>query len=126
MPQRKRLRCDEFAGKLFIFTHHPEDAPQADGVTFLTCDVAEAVRIGLKAADGKDLEVFSPAIGRQLIERGLLDEIALHIAPVLLGDGLRLYDNPGGVPVHLHRLDTDDPRSEVDVRYRPVRETISP
>lgn len=112
----------QFAGKLFILTHHPEDATPAEGITFLTCDVAEAVRIGLEAAGGKDLEVFSPTIGRQLIERGLLDEIALHIAPVLLGDGLRLYDNPGGVPIHLHRLDTDDPCSEVDVRYRPVRE----
>ncbi|MFI6101963.1 dihydrofolate reductase family protein [Lentzea sp. NPDC051213] len=116
----------QFVGKLFIMTHHPEDAPQAAGVTFLTCDVAEAVQIGLKAADGKDLEVFSASIGRQLIERGLVDEIALHIAPVLLGDGLRFYENPGGVPIHLHRLDTDDPHSEVDVRYRPVRETVSP
>lgn len=113
----------EFVGKLFILTHHPEDAKPAVGVTFLNCDVAEAVRIGLEAADGKDLEVFSPTIGGQLLERGLVDEIALHIAPVLLGDGVRFYDNPGKAPVHLHRLDTDDPCSEVNVRYRPVPRT---
>ncbi|ANZ36742.1 deaminase [Lentzea guizhouensis] len=117
----------QFVGKLFVLTHHPEDVPQAAGVTFLNCDVAEAVRIGLEAADGKDLAVLSPTIGRQLLERGLVDEIAVHIAPVLLGDGLRFYDNPGARPIHLHRLDTDDPHSEVDVRYRPVREeTVSP
>lgn len=126
MPDPGAAYNGQFVGKLFILTHHPEDATPHDGVTFLTCDVAEAVRIGLEAADGKDLEVFSPTIARQLIERGLLDEIALHIAPVLLGDGLRLYDNPGGAPIHLHRLDTADAHSEVDVRYRPVRETISP
>lgn len=113
----------QFVGKLFILTHHPEDATPAEGVTFLTCDVAEAVRIGLEAADGKDLEVFSPNIGRQLLERGLVDEIALHIAPVILGHGVRFFDNPGQKPIHLHRLDTDDPHSEVEVRYRPVRET---
>ena len=62
----------------------PQPVP---GVTFLTCDVAEAVRIGLEAADGKNLEVFSPTIGRQLLERGLIEEIDLHIVPVLLGDG---------------------------------------
>ena len=123
IPDPTAAYSGQFAGKLFILTHHPEDATPHDGVRFLTCDVAEAVRIGLEAADGKDLEVFSPTIGRQLLERGLVDEIALHIAPVLLGRGVRLYDNPGGVPIHLHRLDTDDPHSEVDVRYRPVRET---
>ena len=48
---------------MLVLTHHPEDAQPADGVTFLSCDVAEAVRIGLKAAGGKNLEVFSPTIG---------------------------------------------------------------
>lgn len=122
-PDPAMAYSGQFVGKLFVLTHHPEDAPQAEGVTFLTCDVAEAVRIGLEAADGKDLEVLSPTIGRQLLERGLVDEIALHIAPVILGHGLRFFDNPGGKPIHLHRLDTADPHSEVDVRYRPVRET---
>lgn len=122
-PDPAMAYSGQFVGKLFVLTHHPEDAPQAEGVTFLTCDVAEAVRIGLEAADGKDLEVLSPTIGRQLLERGLVDEITLHFAPVLLGHGLRFFDNYGGPPIHLHRLDTDDPHSEVDVRYRPVRET---
>jgi len=39
-------------GPVFVLTHHPEDAQPADGVTFLSCDVAEAVRIGLEAAGG--------------------------------------------------------------------------
>ena len=107
-------------GPVFVLTHHPDDAPPAPGVTFLDCDVAEAVRIGLEAAGGKNLEVLSPTIGRQLLERGLLDEIDLHIVPVLLGDGIRLYDNPGGVPVRLGLLNGDDHAAAVDVRCRPV------
>lgn len=106
-------------GPVFVLTHHPEDAPPADGVTFLSCDVAEAVRIGLKAAGGKNLEVFSASIGRQLLERGLIDEIDLHVAPVLLGDGIRLYDNPGGTPVRLELLNGEGPTAAVNVRYRP-------
>ena len=105
---------------MFVLTHHPEDAQHAKGVTFLNCDVAEAVRIGLEAADGKNLEVFSAAIGRQLLERGLIDEIDLHIAPLLLGDGIRLFDNPGGAPVRLELLNGDDRRAAVNVRYQPV------
>jgi dihydrofolate reductase len=89
-------------------------------VTFLDCDVAEAVGIGLAAAGGKNLEVFSPTIGRQLLERGLIDEIDLHVAPVLLGAGIRLFDNPGGAPVRLELLAGDDPGAAVSVRYRPV------
>src|SRR5437764_2872559 len=83
-------------GPIFVLTHHPEDAAPAEGITFLSCGPAEAVRTGLAAAGGKNLEVFSPTIGRQLLELGLVDEIDLHILPVLLGDGVRLYDNPGG------------------------------
>jgi dihydrofolate reductase len=51
---------------------------------------------------------------------GLIDEIDLHIAPVLLGQGIRLYDNPGSEPIRLHRVGDGDPTSEVNVRYRPT------
>jgi dihydrofolate reductase len=107
-------------GPIFVLTHHPEDATPADGVTFLNCGPAEAARIGLEAAGGKNLEVFSPTIGRQLLELGLIDEIDLHIAPVLLGDGIRLYDNHGSEPIRLHRVGDGDPAAVVNVRYRPV------
>ncbi|GAC1649751.1 MAG: hypothetical protein NVS9B11_22890 [Candidatus Dormibacteraceae bacterium] len=103
-----------------MLTHHPEDATPADGVTFLNCGPAEAVRIGLEAAGGKNLEVFSPDIGRQLLELVLIDEIDLHIAPILLGEGIRLYDNPGSEPIRLRRVGEGDPTSAVIVRYRPI------
>ncbi|MFE1325134.1 dihydrofolate reductase family protein [Streptomyces sp. NPDC058735] len=109
-------------GPLFVLTHHPEDAHPTPGVTFLNCDVAEAVRIALKAAGRKNVEVFSPTIGRQLLEHGL------HDVPVLLGDGIRLFlgdgirlfDDPGGLPVPLEFRNGDDRRAAVNVRYRPT------
>jgi dihydrofolate reductase len=105
-----------------VLTHHPEDAEPAEGVTFLSCDVAEAVQIARRAAGGKNVEVLSPTVGRQLLERGLLDEIDLHVLPVLLGDGVRLYDNPGGSPVPLE-LVNGDPAEEINLRYRTVGQT---
>jgi dihydrofolate reductase len=107
-------------GAVFVLTHLPEDARRAEGITILSCPVEEAVRIALEAAGGKNVEVFSASIGRQLLELGLIDEIDLHIAPVLLGDGIRLFDNPGGAPVRLELLNGDDPSAEVNVRYHPV------
>ncbi len=106
---------------VFILTHHPEDAPATPNTVFLNCGVAEAVRIGLEAAGGKNLEILSASIGRQALELGLIDDIDLHIAPVLLGDGIRLFDNPGGSPVALELVNGNQPRAEINVRYRPVR-----
>lgn len=117
-----RPYSDDWAGPIFVLTHHPEDATPAEGVTFLSCDPAEAVRIALAAAGGKNLEVMSPTIGAQLLELGLIDEIDLRISPVLLGEGIRLYDNPGSAPIHLHLAGEADPNSEVNVRYRPTKE----
>ena len=109
-----------WGGPIFVLTHHPEDATPAEGVTFLNCGPAEAVRIGLAAAGGKNLEVFSPTIGRQLLELGLIDEIDIHIAPILLGDGIRLHDNPGGDPIRLQWASEGDPTSVLNTRYRPA------
>jgi dihydrofolate reductase len=106
-------------GPIFVLTHHPADARQAEGVTVLSCPVDEAVRIALAAAGGKNVEVFSPTIGRQLLGLGLIDEIDLHVAPILLGAGIRLYDNPGAAPIRLRRVGADDPASVVNLRFRP-------
>ncbi len=125
-PDAGSIYGGAWQGPVFVLTHHPEDAPPGKNVTFLNCDVAEAVRIALAAAGGKNVEVFSANIGRQLLERGLIDEIDLHIAPVLLGDGIRLFDNPGGAPVKLQLLHSQDPSAEVNVRYRPAKAAARP
>jgi dihydrofolate reductase len=107
-------------GPIFVLTHHPEDAEPAENVTFLHRDPADVVQLALAAAGGKDIMVFSPNIGAQLLDLGLIDEIDLHIAPVLLGEGIRLYSKPGGAPIRLSPLAGGDATSTVRVRYRPV------
>jgi len=116
---RSRPWGGAWQGPIFVLTHHPEDATPAEDVTFVNCGAAEAVRIAVEAAGGKRVGVFSPTIGAQLLDLGLIDEIDIHIAPILLGDGIRLYHNPGREPIRLRRLDGDDPVSTVRVRYRP-------
>ncbi len=108
-----------WTGPIFVLTHHPEDARPTPDITFLSCPVDEAVRIALDAAGGKNVEVFSPTICAQLLPLGLIDQIDLHLVPVLLGDGIRLYDALGGQPVHLLR-DGETPTRTVDLRYRPA------
>jgi len=119
-PDAAAVYGGAWSGPVFVLTHHPEDAAAAGNVTFLNCEVAEAVQIARAAAGGKNVEVLSPTIGRQLLEQGLLDEIDLHVLPALLGDGVRLYDNPGGTPVPLQFVN-GDPVEEINLRYQPIR-----
>ncbi|WP_326565870.1 dihydrofolate reductase family protein [Amycolatopsis rhabdoformis] len=111
----------DWTGPVFVLTHHPEDAIPDDTVTFLDCDLTEAVEIALAAAKGKDLEIHSQDIARQCLELGLIDEFHVHLAPVMLGSGVRLFDSPGTPPVHFARIHDGDPALAVDLRYRPVR-----
>ncbi|MFH8249223.1 dihydrofolate reductase family protein [Microbacterium sp. B2969] len=125
-PDAATLYGGAWTGPVFALTHHPEDAPPSKGITVLDCDVAEALEIARDAAGGRNVEVLSASIGRQLLERGLLDEFDLHIAPVLLGDGVRLYDNPGGDPVRLEFAMGEDPHRVVNIRATPAPAQTQP
>lgn len=104
-----------WSGPVFVLSHR--SGPTAErGVSYVD-DVSSALTQAREAAGAKNVEIFSPSIGRQALELGLLDEFDLHIAPVLLGDGVRLYEAPGGTPVPLSRA--DGTRSVVDVRLEP-------
>lgn len=107
-----------WSGPVFVLTHHPQDAIPDPGVTFLNCDVAEAVERALAAAGGKDLEIHGQDIARQCVERDLIDEFYVHLAPVMLGSGVRLFDCPGIEPVRWALMHDGHPAQAVDLRYR--------
>jgi len=87
-------------GAQFVLTHDPPDKPDPN-VTFLTCDIAEAVATALSAAGGKNLEILGADLASQCLQRGLVDEILVYVLPVLLGDGVR-FSTPT-----LHRIDLE-------------------
>ncbi|GEM_PF-3654413 len=73
------------------------------GVTF-AADLDRGVAAAKAAAADKYVNVLGASIARQCLAAGLLDEILVCIAPVLLGDGVRLFDDPGGSSVRLECL----------------------
>ena len=76
----------------FIVTHRPEDEPKGAGFTFVS-GVEEAVHRAVEAAGGKDVHVMGGAdVIRQALEAGLVDELTIIVAPVILGGGKRLFD----------------------------------
>jgi dihydrofolate reductase len=58
---------------------------------------------------------------QQYLSRGLLDELQLHIAPVLLGGGVRLLDHLGSDTPTLERMSVVDSPAAAHLRYRVVK-----
>ena len=87
-----------WSGPIFVLTHHPVNDPT---VTFLYGDISAAVETAAKAAGDKYVVLFGADVARQCIEAGLVDEVLIHLVPVLLGDGVRLFSREGGDPIHL-------------------------
>ena len=70
---------------------------------FLDVEIDEAVAIAKRAADGAGVGILGANVARQALEAGLIDEILVHVSPVLLGDGVRLFSRPDGAPIKLRR-----------------------
>jgi dihydrofolate reductase len=93
-------------------THRPKAPIVKEGgttYTFVTGGIAAALARAKEAAGGKDVAVLGGAdVIRQLAEAGLLDELRLHLAHVLLGDGTRLFDRIDPKRVTLERTHVVD------------------
>lgn len=91
-----------WSGPQFVLTHHAPAAP-VPGTTFVT-DFDEAVTAAKAAAGDKYVNIIGANIAAQCLDAGLLDEILTMVAPVMLGDGVRMFDRPGGTNVPLERI----------------------
>ena len=87
----------------FIVTHHvPQEWVKAGSpFTFVTDGVASAIRQAKLAAGDKNVAVATASITQQCLQAGLLDEIHVDVAPILLGAGIRLFDHLDSVPLEL-------------------------
>lgn len=91
-------------GTSVVLTHRPPAGPPPAGVTFCG-DLHEAVGLARAAAGDRYVNVLGAEVARQCLAAGLLDEVLVLVAPVLLGDGVRLFSWPGGTEVGLARVD---------------------
>ena len=94
-----------FRAPVFVVTHRPRPTLHREGgtsFTYVTEGIHSAIEQAREAARGKNVAVAGGGtLLRQVIALGLLDELELHIAPVILGDGMRLLD-------HQLELDTSE------------------
>jgi dihydrofolate reductase len=103
---------------IFVLSRHqPDEAFRWPGVTYVD-DVAEAVRGAKEAAGDKDVLVHGAVTAQKALAAGVLDELQLHLVPVLLGQGRRLFDDMPPDHVELELLRAQDGPGVQHLRYR--------
>ncbi|GAA3562672.1 dihydrofolate reductase family protein [Amycolatopsis ultiminotia] len=106
-------------GPQFVLSRHPPAEPVA-GVTFVS-DLAHGVAEAKAAAGEKSVNVLGAAVARACVDAALLDEVAVFVAPVLLGGGVRLFERPEGAPVPLERISQSAVPLATNLRFRVLR-----
>lgn len=106
-------------GPQFVLTHHPPAEP-VPGITFVG-DLASGLAAATTAAGDKYVNILGADVARQCLEAGALDEILVFVTPVLLGDGVRLFDHPGGMTVKLELVNLADVPNATSLWLRVVR-----
>jgi dihydrofolate reductase len=108
---------------VFVVTHRPHDVVVKDKTTFtfVTEGVEHAIEQAIVAAGDKLVHIMGGAsIIQQALAAGLVDELFLHVAPVVLISGTRLFEHLGG-PIQLERAEVIESRDATHMRYRVVR-----
>jgi dihydrofolate reductase len=107
---------------VFILTHHPRDPVEMEGGTtyhFVTDGIESALEQATQAAGGKDAMLWGGAqVVQQYLAAGLLEQLELHVVPVLLGDGARLFDNLGDAEVQLEQVRAVEAPGVTHLKYR--------
>jgi len=111
----------QWQGPVFVLTHRPPDNTADDTVTFVSTPLTDAVAAARTAANGKNLVIFGANLAQQCLRAELLDEIVIHLAPVLLGDGIRLFAASDAKPVALRRTTLAESGQITDLRFSVLR-----
>jgi dihydrofolate reductase len=109
-----------FRQPVFIVTHRPEEEPEGGEFTFVS-GVREAIERAAAAAGHKDVNVMGGAdVIRQALEAGLVDELSIIVAPVVLGGGKRLFEGFSDA-LELEHLGVSQSRYATFIDYRVKR-----
>ena len=107
---------------VFVVTHaEPEEVPEGGVYTFVTDGIESALEEAKAAAGDKDVAVMGGAeIGQPYIRAGLIDEISIHLVPVLLGGGTRMFEHLGSQHIQLETAGVVETPEATHLRFTVV------
>jgi dihydrofolate reductase len=108
----------------FVVTHAvPQEwVYEGSPFTFVTDGVESAVEQARAVAGDRDVSVGAASIAQQCIRAGLLDEVHINLVPVLLGEGVRLFEHLGDGQVELERTRVIEAPGVTHLTFRLVKE----
>jgi dihydrofolate reductase len=93
---------------VFVLTHHPRGRLECAGGTafeFVTDGISAALDQARDAASGMDVAICGGAgVAKQYLAAGLVNDLVVHLVPVLLGTGIRLFDGPAHTAVSIEQV----------------------
>jgi dihydrofolate reductase len=111
-----------FGVPVFVLTHHArQPLAMAGGTTFtfVTEGIEAAIEQARDAAGGRDVNIGGGAsVAQQALAAGLLDELQIHIAPLLLGGGVRLFEGFDAARVGLEQTRAVEGQNIAHITYR--------
>jgi dihydrofolate reductase len=109
---------------VFVVTHHlPQDIPEGGVYTIVTDGIESALQKAKKAAGDKNVTVMGGAdLGQQYIKAGLVDELSIHLVPVLFGSGTQMFAELGESHIQLEPSQTIQTPEAIHLRLR-IRQT---
>jgi dihydrofolate reductase len=107
---------------VYLMTHEAHEPVVKDGITytFVVDNIKQAVEDAKAAAGDKSVSLLGGKISRQCLKLGLVDEIVLDVEPLLLGEGISLFEGLGET-IKLKRLETSAFAGETHMRFSVVR-----
>jgi len=104
-----------------ILSHSvPQDIPDGGVYTFVD-SLEAALETAKKLAGDKDIGIAGGNIAQQFLSLGLVDEIFIHLVPVLFGSGARLIDDLGGKHVQLETTEVIETKEAIHLRFRVIK-----
>ncbi len=114
-----------FGMPVFVVTHEARaPLPMQGGTTytFVTDGIEAALELARAAAAGKNVGIWGGAdLIRQYLKAGLLDEMQLHLAPILLGDGIRLFEDFDPEGIELRKVSSIETPGATHFRFEVVK-----
>jgi dihydrofolate reductase len=107
-------------GPVFVITHDPPAEPPDPEIRFVGDGIEQAIATALEAAGGRDVGILGANTAQQAVAAGLVDELVIHVVPLLLGGGVRLF-GPELERVRLERMYLGQSAGATDLRYRVLR-----
>jgi len=107
---------------LFVLSHGVPDGVPEGGVYTFVDDLDKALAMAREAAGARNISVMGADVGRQLIDAGAIDEISIHVVPVLFGSGTPMFGEGVDQHVTLEFVGVTESPHATHLRYRIARD----